>query len=341
MKIKLLNLLLLVIVFCSSCTAQDENDKNDKSDKITQRITYSDGLSNAFTDLVYFNKQFFLVYRESDKHIFGRDGVIKLLNSTDGKKWELIKEIAIDGIDLRDPKFSLNKDKLMLYFHGSSYEGKAISKFSDYRVNYSDKWNKIENVTLDNKVKTTSKIKGNEAWPWKITWLNGKAYSFGYNASDIYRLYKSDDGLSFKSDDFVYSNVALPTEATINTNTNGDLYALVRRNYASALFQKYNVEKNEFTTFAELPFTNFTGPNFVFLNNKYVLFTGAFQKVLIGIYNLETNEYKIIYRFGCCDCGYPGMVIKGNVLWMSLYSSHETKNGSSIYIAKINLDEYK
>ena len=334
MKLKILNFLL--IIFCFSCTAQDEDDK---TNAVTQRITYSDGLSNAVTDLIYFDKQFFLVYRESDKHVFGLNGVIKLLNSADGEKWKLVKEFSVDGVDLRDPKFSVNNNKLMLYIHGTTFEGKNVSKLTDYRVKYSNNWNKLDNVTLDNKIKTAAKFTGNEAWPWRVTWAKGKAYSLGYNGLDIFRLYSSDDGLFFKSSDVVYSNVALPTEATIAANSKGDLYALVRRNYASALFQKYNVEKNEFTTFAELPFTNFTGPNFVFLNNKYVLFTGAFQKVLIGIYNLETNEYKIIYRFGCCDCGYPGMVIKDNVLWVSSYSSHETKGGSSIYITKIKLDD--
>lgn len=335
MKIKSLNF-LLIIVFCLSCTAQDEDD-NAKA--VTQKITNTEGFSNAFTDIVYFNKQFFLVYRESDKHVFGRDGIIKLLSSVDGTKWELVKEFSVDGIDLRDPKFAVNKNRLMLYLHGSTYDGKVVSKLTDYRLQYSDNWTKIENVTLDNKIKTSSKLTGNEAWPWRVTWLNGKAYAFGYNGLDIFRLYESEDGLLFKSNSKVYSNVALPTEASITANSKGEFYSLIRRNYASALFQKYNPVNKEFETFAELPFTNFTGPNFIFLNDKEVLFTGAYQKVIVGIYNLETKEYKIIYRFGCCDCGYPGMLIKDNTLWLSFYSSHETKNGSSIYVAKIKLND--
>ncbi|WP_286968655.1 hypothetical protein [Flavobacterium sp. UBA4854] len=335
MRTKILNL-LLILIFCFSCTAQDENDN---SNKIVQRITYSTGLHNAFTDLVYFKDQFFLVYRESDKHVFGRDGVIKLLNSVDGKNWKLIKDFAVSGVDLRDPKFAVNNDKLMLYIHGSTYEDKTLVKFSDFRANFSDNWSKLENVTLDNKIKTTAKFAGNEAWPWRVTWQNGKAYTLGYNGLDIFRLYNSEDGLFFKSDSKVYSNVALPTEATIKVSPTGDFYALIRRNYASALFQKYDKEKNEFVTFSELPFTNFGGPNFVFLNDKKVLFSGSFGYVLVGIYDLETKQYKIISSFGGGDCGYPGIVIKDNFLWLSYYASYETKGGSSIYIAKINLED--
>lgn len=39
------------------------------------------------------------------------------------------------------------------------------------------------------------------------------------------------------------------------------------------------------------------------------------------------------------DCGYPGMVIKGDYLWLSYYSGHENTTGSSIYVSKINLKQ--
>ena len=74
MKLKLLNF-LLVLTFCFSCTAQDEDD----TDQIlTQRITFNEGLNNAFTDLIFFENQWFLSYRESGKHGLGKDGIVKI-----------------------------------------------------------------------------------------------------------------------------------------------------------------------------------------------------------------------------------------------------------------------
>lgn len=330
MKTKILYFALLVI-FCFSCSL-DEDDKVN-----VQRITRTNGLSNAFTDLVYFDNQFFLVYRESDKHAYGLDGVIKLMNSTDGINWKLIKEFSISGIDLRDPKFSVNKNELMLYIHGSSYEGKTLSKFADFRIDYSDGWSKVQNVILDNKIQTVLKLSGNESWPWRVSWLNGRAYTLGYNGVDIFRLYDSDDGLFFKSNEVTYSNEGSPTEATIVANSVGDLYAIVRRNSAPALFKKYDTQKKEFVTLRELPFV-LRGPNFLFLNDHQVFFAGSVDNVVVGLYNLETNQYKIINNFGGGDCGYPGMLIKDNVLWLSYYSSDKDKDGTSIYIAKVNIE---
>lgn len=336
MKVRLLNLIFVVII-CFSCTAQDENDNGSV---VTLRITNDKNKHHAFTDLVYFDNQFFLVFRESDSHAFGKDGIIKMLNSFDGKKWKLIKEFNIDGIDLRDPKFSINKNELMLYIHGSTYEGKAISQFTDYRARYSDSWSKIENVKLDKTIKSTSKVTGNEAWPWRITWLNGKAYAFAYNGVDIFGLYNSDDGLFYKNSAVKYNKVAMPTEGTLVANSKGEFYALVRRNYGSVLFQKFNTEKKEFLTLGELPYANFGGPNFVFLNDKQILFSGSYGAVLVGIYDLETNRYKILYNFGGGDCGYPGMLIKDNVLWLSYYSSAGSTKDASIFITKIKLENF-
>lgn len=327
--------LLVVLFFLSSCTSQDVQ-KDEKV--IIQRITNDKERHQAFTDLVYFDNQFFLTFRESDKHDFGNNGVIKLMSSKNGKKWTLIKEFNFPGIDLRDPKFAVNGDDLLIYIHGSTYENKKIVAFSDYLSRYSSKWDKVENVVLDNKQLTKYIVKGNEAWPWRVTWHNNKAYVFGYNGLDIFGLYKSEDGLFFKNHK-TYSNVAVPCESTIRVNEKGEFYALTRRIWSSAVFQKYNSDTNELSMIGVLPFVNFGGPNFLFLNEKKIIFAGGRGRVILGVYDLETNESSIFMEFGGGDCSYPGMVIKDDVLWLSYYSSHETQNGASIYVAEIQLKD--
>ena len=90
-----------------------------------QKVTSDPNRHQAFTDLVFFDNQFFLTFRESNKH-----------------------------------------------------------------VKYLNNWSVIENVTLDNQQETTRINEGNEAWPWRITWFKGTAYSIGYNDVDIFGVYK-------------------------------------------------------------------------------------------------------------------------------------------------------
>lgn len=321
--------------FFSSCTSQD---KDDKPRIQSQRITNVPNKYQAFTDLVFFDNKFFLTFRESDKHVYGADGTIKLLNSTDGVNWKLIKEFSVAGVDLRDPKFAVNGDELMLYIHGLKIHEKTILAFNDYRFKYSNNWDSIEHVTLDNKQQTTSKSEGNEAWPWRITWFEGSAYSIGYNGVDLFGVYKSTDGLFFESEKNINDIADLPTEATIRANDKGAFYVLVRRNFGTALLGKYDDINRDMNLIGEIPFVNFRGPNFLFLNEKQIIFSGADGTIYLGVYDLETKRSKILLNFDADDCGYSGMVIKDNTLWMSYYSYDQNIHGASIYIAKIKLE---
>lgn len=336
-------LLLLIFggMFFFSCSTQDQDDKEvvEEASVIHQRITNDGNKHQAFTDLVFFDNQFFLAFRESDSHVYGLNGIIKLMNSSDGTNWKLIKQFSVSEIDLRDPKFSVNMGKLMLYIHGSTYQGKSIASFRDFRVDYTDKWDNIQEVILDNKLSTSLNISGNEAWPWRIIWYNNIAYTIGYNGVDIFGIYKSTDGLFFEGQKKVTDISNGPTEATIRVTDKGQFYILARRNYGTTLLQTYDTTTNDLKLIGELPLINFGGPNFLFLNEKQLLYSGGDNgKVVLGIYDLETKKSKNLLNFGYGDCSYPGMVIKDNKLWLSYYSSSETDKGASIYIAKIKLD---
>lgn len=213
------------VLFCTSCTSQDNDDN---SSIIVKRLTNDKGKHQAFTDLVFFNNQFFLVFRESDSHALGTDGIVKMLSSSDGKKWTLIKEFNVSGIDLRDPKFSQNNGKLMLYIHGSTYTNKELTGFSDYISYYSSTsgWKELKSVVLDNVKDSQSKTQGNQAWPWRITWFENKAYSVGYNLNGIFDLYVSNDGEFFRKTNVFKKITNLPNEATIRISKNGEFLFL-------------------------------------------------------------------------------------------------------------------
>src|SRR5262245_54562329 len=84
------------------------------------------GKHNAFTDLIRWHDKWYCTFREADAHV-GGDGVLRVLESADGKKWESVAGLTESGIDLRDPKLSVTPDdRLMIVAGGSVYEGKTL-----------------------------------------------------------------------------------------------------------------------------------------------------------------------------------------------------------------------
>ncbi|MFT5892161.1 MAG: hypothetical protein ACI9Y7_002271 [Dokdonia sp.] len=348
---------LLIFMSCIilSCTSANQEVVNMTTNGITEetnestsdtliitRVASEEGRSKAFTDIIFFDNQFFLVFRDSDKHALGEDGAIHIFNSIDGSEWTFMKEIRVQGIDLRDPSFTIQGEQLSLYIHGSKYENQEIVAFSDYNLKYSETngWLELTDVLLDNLTVSTNTISGNEAWPWRVNWHNDKAYSVGYNATDIFDVYESDDGLFFTKQN-VFENIsALPTEARIRIDDNGEFFVLVRRITGSTLLGRTFYPSEGWEWFGEIPIDNLRGPNFLLVDDHKMLFAGGlFGFVYLGLYDIETNTYRQIIDIPSSgDGSYPGMMIQDNILWMSYYTSYENTEGSSIYVAKINLD---
>lgn len=309
-----------------------------------KRVAYQEGRVKAFTDITFFDDQFFLVFRESDKHAFGENGVIHIFKSLDGENWNFMKEISISGIDLRDPSFAINGDEMSLYVHGSKYENQTIIEFSDYNFKYStlEGWLAPQDVVLDNLSDTNNSITGNEAWPWRVTWHDNKAYTVGYDGSEIFDLYTSQDGLFFSRLNVIQEIDYTPTEARIRVNDDNEFFVLARRNFGSAILGRSLAPEQEWEWFGEISIENFRGLNFLVLDDNKLIFSGAFFSwVYLGLYDLETNTYRQIVdipSFG--DGSYPGMVVNDNILWLSYYTSFENEVGSSIYVAKINLNYF-
>lgn len=343
-----------VFVALLSCTTKDEDDlplpnvfdKNLDELILTKRLTYFDSRHKAFTDLVYFQDQWFLTYRESNSHIFGEDGIIKILSSTNADDWKVVKVYSYKGFDLRDPKFCLKDDKLFFYTHGATYLEKnksAPAEFKDFRSEYlqDDGWQSFNEVYVEKTVESTIKIKGNETYPWRITYYNDIAYTFGYNFQhSVFNFYSSEDGYRFKNTNTLKPMTGTPNEATIRVNEKGDFYSLVRREYATALLGKSKDLGKTWNWFANIPIYTFGGPNFLFYKDGILLSGREHEKLILGYFDFKSGEYKkMLTLVSGGDCSYPGMVIKDNCLWISYYSEHEQVNGSSIYLSRINLNK--
>ena len=307
-----------------TCIAVEPPTK--KPELVSVKKIWHGAKHNAFTDLTRFHDQWFCTFRESEAHV-GGNGKIQVLTSTDGEKWTSAALLAEDGIDLRDPKFSITPDnRLMLVLGGSVYEGKKL-KERQSRVAFSDdghKWTAPQRVLE----------KGD--WLWRVTWYRGRAYGISYNNG--IKLVESKDGIDFKT--LTTLDVpGQPNEATLRFMDNADCVALVRREAE---------DKQAWIGISKAPYKNWKwqpagmqigGPNFIVLGGYDMFASGrqygatwADSKTFFGHMDLKSVKSELVLPSGG-DCSYAGMAWYDDLIWMSYYSSHE--GPTDIYLAKI------
>ncbi len=80
------------------------------------RQVYNDGNHNAFTDLCSFKGQYYLTFRSCpDGHMLFTTSRIMILNSEDGKDWNVVHSFNVPDRDTRDPHFLIFKGRIFVY----------------------------------------------------------------------------------------------------------------------------------------------------------------------------------------------------------------------------------
>jgi hypothetical protein len=302
---------------------------------------------SAFTDLIRFKGNFYCSFREGSGHIPGTDGLVRILRSADGLKWESAALLHKDGVDLRDPKLSVTPDgRLMIIIGGSIYkDGKMLGR--NPHVSFSDKSGKT--FSEPEKVITDPSIASWGSWYWRVTWHKGVGYAIDYQIGPEERkgptamyLVKTKDGKKFEKVSRLDID-GFPNEATIRFDKKGVMHVMVRRE-----------TEDQVGVWAQskAPFTNWDfqkmnirlgGPNFIFTEDgKIVAGTRVYEsKVSTALYAGEpSGQFRKIFTFPSGgDTSYPGMVLHDNKLWVSYYSTHEGK--SAIYMSVIPAADLK
>jgi hypothetical protein len=75
----------------------------------------SDGFHNANTHLTYWNDRFYLTYVRSRFHMGNDASRVIVLSSADARDWQEVAVLDMPEADIRDPKFAVIGDRLMLY----------------------------------------------------------------------------------------------------------------------------------------------------------------------------------------------------------------------------------
>jgi hypothetical protein len=283
---------------------------------------------NAFTDLVRFHGRWYCTFREGERHVYGRDGQIRIIASDDGRQWHSVALLAEERVDLRDPKLSITPGgRLMVLAGGSVYEGETLRTRQPRVATSTDgqEWGPLRRILSEGE------------WLWRVTWHQGRVYGVSRNLDRALRLFASDDGLDYA----VLCDLDVPgepNETTLRFTVDGELIALVRREGGN---------KNAWIGTSTSPYVAWRwheagyrvrGPNFIILPSGDMWAAGRSYvgepATVLSRFGPETYEPVLTLPSGG-DTSYPGLVWHEKRLWMSYYSSHEGK--ASIYLAAMAL----
>ena len=324
---------------------------------------------NSFTDLTRFKGKWYCTFRESDEHVGGIQGMIRVIVSTDGEKWESTGLFATGTIDMRDPKICVTNDNRLMLRIGAWIDVGGEIRVKNSQVSFSDdgiSWTPLQVMQFN--CPGTPVTLGHKLW--RVIWHKGKAYgestlNKGVGPARGSMLVSSTDGINWDQitrldmPDASYGPV-VPTETTIRILHDETMVALVRQAMIGTSKPPYKKWDWHETPLAldhppSVPHVcTLGGPNFIELpdgslwgSSRRYHRTDGFRKPTILFEMTYTNlERKLTLPSGSSpdyeDSSYAGMVWNpdDNLLWMTYYSSHECNKqspGPKIYLVKIRV----
>ena len=158
----------LLVVACLVATTLEMNAQNPEllpADLIWDKAEHS-----AFTDLVYFQGQFYCTFREGVGHTpanSGKDGAIRIIRSKNGNQWKSAALITVENYDLRDPKISVTPEgRLTVLMGAADYQGKQVVGRKGLVV-FSDDGKKFTEPAT---IQVDARISNEKDWLWRVNW---------------------------------------------------------------------------------------------------------------------------------------------------------------------------
>jgi hypothetical protein len=296
-------------------------------------MVWDDAPHNAFTDLIRYQDQWYLAFREATSHTYDSPaGSLRVLRSNDGLSWQsaALIEYGTPADDLRDARLTIAPDgRLML--------NGALAPSSDYGDRQSYAWFSEDGTNWSSPVA----VGEYNWWLWGVERrpTDNKLYGVGYRTDGsphTTRLYRSDDGEQYEVIVPTLTAHSWSNETALVLRDDGSAVALVRRNGAGGLvgtssgdltdwsFQDTGVPIGGPALF-ELP----TGD----LIAATRLYDGRQRTSLSRLDPATGTLTEMLELPSGGDTSYPGMVLHDGKLWVSYYSSHEGK--AKIYVAQV------
>ena len=311
--------LLFLLATFYSCANQIIND----------RIIWKGQQYAAFTSLSHFYGYFYCAFREADSHWdnTGKDcGVIRVIRSKDGIKWNLYRSFKIKGHDLRDPQLCITPDKkLMLTAEDVVYKNKK-AVYRNTIVAYKTQKGKFSKI---NSLYFKPAISWN--WLWQPAEVNDGIGGFIY--CPFFAFVHSKDGRTFEVGEKI-NVLPMPTEASV-AFFHGSLYTIVRTNGKSVLGKSSNGNKWQW-----VPIRYEIGCPKLFVYKDKLFCVGRSYQVQSKTTIFEIDVVNHLAKTLCHlteskDNAYPGVVIYDNKIYVTYYSGDGKK--SNIHFSEIKI----
>jgi hypothetical protein len=297
---------------------------------------------NAFTDLLRWKDQFYCAFREGRGHV-SVDGRIRVLRSADAKEWDSAALVSFQGYDFRDAHLCVTPDDRLMLIGGAAPRKKdgesaptgSFVAFSEDGIT----WTEPKIVVEPGR------------WLWQVTWHEGKAYGVSYTAGPGERylsLLASTDGLTYEPLVERLFDKGYPNETTLRFTADGTCYALVRRDRRNdaPMTPLLGVGNAGYTEWQwhdlGSEFNSFGGPNLIQLSSGHWIAAGRMHQggahtalTYVDMQNKTMTRLLDLPSGG--DTSYCGLLEHEGLLYVSYYSSHESK--TSIYLAKVKVTE--
>jgi hypothetical protein len=293
-----------------------------------------DGLHNAFTDLLYWRKAFWLIYVASPGHFASPKSRLVLLRSADAVQWTEVTRFSGNGKDIRDPKLAVIGDKLFLFaLLNASFDPQPYATvFAKSADGIS--WSPFVEI------QPTDWLLGRPKSPNGVTWF----VSAHWREFNRVALLKSADGEHWNLHSIVAERPGLD-ETALEFLPDGRLLVAIRYEAGGGLLG--SPQAGTLLVTSELPYdrwsepvlsqvTRLDSPNLVPYNGN-LLGVGRFQPIVKSPFGqpgsilsrkrtalFRVNEQKLTHLTDLPsrgDTAYAGVVVHGEYLYISYYTN--------------------
>ncbi len=306
---------------------------------MTNETVYDSGKHAAFTGLINYQGVLYLAFREGSAHrpaSVEDYGVIKILsNSRAG--WTEVATIRDETKDLRDPFLIVINGRLRAYIGYNTFEGERYhhsgSVYADFE---NDSWSSVKELHHD---------VPHIVWLWKVRKFKELYYSVAYLEGEYPALLSSTDGIN-------WATVTLfPLEGELSeadmSFVGNTMYVCLRKDKPTGTPSFWGCANYPFTDFTWTQMTTcIESPAMLRLPySEQILLAGRERNTSLGEVNVslfsvtkngELTRVATLASGAGGDKGYPGLVVKDNMIWLSYYSG--TKQVASIKNATFNFE---
>ncbi len=305
---------------------------------IRMQTVTRDGLHNAFTDMQYWQGQYFIGYRKGAGHV-SMDGEAVFAASSNKTRFREVSRIKLEG-DVRDPKLVPMSDARMATIFPTWAGGHTKRELVQYVAFTDNGWDWEKPIKMNLPV---------NHWMWRVVKHDGRYYGTCYNFPKdrsngreyITELMVSDDLVNWKTISRIGDESMSLGETGMWFSPEGELWTVTRRNKAP-LTALLAIAKAPYTQweYHELG-VHIHAP--VIVQSKGALYVcGRTHAGMDGrtthchgssagvmIWELTRGKVRAVIQLpGAGDCSYAGMLVgEDGRLLVSYYSMHAYLEG--------------